>query len=151
MALHTVVAAGAGFLAAVLWFDLMFDVQARGGGAQVTAEALTSISTYYRRVTTEARPMPLLIILVMLSVLGATVAEIIRGEVWLGLASLASAGGAIGLAIWRTVRNARRLGEAQDAPETRSKLARSILRDHQFCLAAMALALGLQLWAAFSA
>jgi hypothetical protein len=149
--LHTIVAAGAGFLAAVLWFDLMFDVQARRGGDQVAAEALASISTYYRRVTTEARPMPQLIIVVMLSVLAATVAEIVRGEAWLGLASLACAGSAIGLAIWRTVRNASRLGQAQDPIETRSKLARSILRDHQFCLAAIVLALALQLLAAFSA
>jgi hypothetical protein len=147
--LHTIVAAGAGFLAAVLWFDLMFDVQARRGGGQVPAEALTSISTYYRRVTTDARPMPQLIALVMLVVLSATVAEIIRGEGrWLGWASLLFAGGAIGLAISRTVPNAVRLGQAQDADEARSRLARSILRDHQLCLVAMAIVLCLQFLAA---
>ncbi len=45
------VTAGAGFLLAVLWFDLMFDVQARG---TVTDDAIASISAYYRRVTTDA-------------------------------------------------------------------------------------------------
>jgi hypothetical protein len=148
--LYTVVAAGAGFLAAVLWFDLMFDVQAGGSAAEVPAPALASISAYYRRVTTEARPMPRLIALVMLIVLAATVAEIIRGEVkWLGWASLAAAGAAIGLAISRTAPNAVRLGQGRDAPAAQSKLARSILRDHQFCLAAMVLVLGLQMLAAF--
>jgi hypothetical protein len=150
--LHTVVAAGAGFLVAVLWFDLMFDVQARRGGAEVPAEALSSISAYYRRVTTDARPMPRLIALVMLAVLGATVAEIVRGEpMWLGWGSLACAGAAIGLALSRTVPNAVRLGQAQDPPEARSRLARSILRDHLFCLGAMVLVLSLQLLAAFRA
>ncbi len=43
--------AGAGFLLAVLWFDLMFDVQARG--ATVGSDAVVSISTYYRRVTVQ--------------------------------------------------------------------------------------------------
>jgi hypothetical protein len=151
--LHAIVAAGAGFLVAVLWFDLMFDVQARRGGAEVPAQALASISAYYRRVTTEARPMPRLVALVMLVVLGATVAEIVRGGEGrsIGWASLACAGAAISLAMSRTVRNAVRLGQAQDAPDARSRLARSILRDHQFCLAAMVLVLGLQLMAAFGA
>ncbi len=50
--------AGAGFLLAVLWFDLMFDVQTLGRGeGQVPAEALSSIAAYYGRVTTAARPM----------------------------------------------------------------------------------------------
>lgn len=149
--MHTVIAAGAGFLAAVLWFDLMFDVQARRAGA-VPAEALASISAYYRRVTTEARPMPQLIAVVMLIVLGASIAEIARGRDawWVGWPSLAAAGSAIGLALARTVPNAVRLGRAQGPIETQSRLARSILRDHQFCLAAIALVLGLQVIAALS-
>jgi hypothetical protein len=146
---HTLVAAGAGFLAAVLWFDLMFDVQAGRGGALVPEAALASISAYYRRVTTEARPMPRLIALVMLVVLGATAAEIIRGEGWLGWTSLACSAMAIGLALSRTVRNAVRLGQAGDAHDARSALARSILRDHQICFAGMIFTLGLQVLAAF--
>src|SRR6185312_1844083 len=47
------VSAGAGFLLAVLWFDLMFDVQARGG-SEVSPAALSSIAYYYARVTTGA-------------------------------------------------------------------------------------------------
>ena len=37
------IVAGAGFLLAVLWFDLMFDVQARGNGGE-HEQALDSIS-----------------------------------------------------------------------------------------------------------
>jgi hypothetical protein len=56
------VAAGAGFLLAVLWFDLMFDVQVLGQGGPVLAEErLSSIAAYYARVTTAARPMNRLI------------------------------------------------------------------------------------------
>src|SRR5689334_11264258 len=53
------VAAGAGFLLAVLWFDLMFDVQTRrhAHDAVLPPQVLGSISAYYRRVTTEAYPM----------------------------------------------------------------------------------------------
>ena len=48
--------AGAGFLLAVLWFDLMFDVQACAGRAASCEEAvLALIAGYYRRVTTTAR------------------------------------------------------------------------------------------------
>ena len=56
--MHAFAAAGAAFLVAVLWFDLMFDVQAQGSGSgPVDEEALASIARYYARVTTRARPM----------------------------------------------------------------------------------------------
>src|SRR3974390_269972 len=65
-------AAGAGFLLAVLWFDLMFDVQTRNSAANpLPSDVLASISAYYRRVTTEAYPMNRLGALVMLLTLGA--------------------------------------------------------------------------------
>jgi hypothetical protein len=50
--------AGAGFLLAVLWFDLIFDVQILGHrGEGMPEEVLGSICAYYARVTTAARPM----------------------------------------------------------------------------------------------
>ena len=53
--MHTYVAAGAAFLLAVLWFDLMFDVQVRSHPSNpLPANVLASISAYYRRVTTDA-------------------------------------------------------------------------------------------------
>ena len=52
--MQRVLAACGGFLLAVLWFDLMFDVQVlRHGSAAVLPEpVLASIAGYYRRVTT---------------------------------------------------------------------------------------------------
>src|SRR5437667_3401644 len=79
---HTFAAAGAGFLLAVLWFDLMFDVQTRKPphSAVLPPEVLALISAYYRRVTTEAYPMNRLVALVMLLTLAAICAEIAQGS-----------------------------------------------------------------------
>ena len=41
--------------------------------------------------------------------------------------------------------SAVRLGRAEDSPEVQSRLARTVLGDHLFCLAAMMLLLALQL------
>lgn len=142
------VTAGAGFLLAVLWFDLMFDVQVRGHGpGGLPDDVLASIAAYYRRVTTAARPMNRLIAAVMLATIAALIAEIVRDDApdWLGWASLALAGSAILLAGGRTVPAAVRLGMRTDAVDTQSRIARSIYRDHLLCLAAIASVLVLQL------
>ena len=145
--MHAVAAAGAGFLLAVLWFDLMFDVQARRGGDLIPEDALASISAYYRRVTTEASPMGRLVSLAMLVTVGAIVAAWLRREepLVIALPSLAAALIGMGLALARTVRNAVRLGRAADPHEKRSRLARLILTDHLISLAALASVLALQL------
>jgi hypothetical protein len=145
---HALAAAGAAFLVAVLWFDLMFDVQTRTHrGERLPQEVLVSIRGYYRRVTTEARPMNRLITGVMLLTLVTLGAEIAVGRDpwWLTCGSLVAALSGIGLAAARTVRNAVRLGRAEVSDEAQSRLARSIYRDHLFCLAAMTLVVGLQL------
>jgi len=144
----TFAAAGAAFLLAVLWFDLMFDVQSRGHvGDPLPSEVLASISAYYRRVTTEAYPMNRLVALVMLFTLAAIVAEIVEGvrPWWIGWFSLALAGSGVVTTMRRTVPNARRLGDARDTPEMQSTLARAICRDHLFSFARTSLVLGLQL------
>ena len=145
--MNAVAAAGAGFLVAVLWFDLMFDVQVRGHRGEASpADVLASISAYYRRVTTEARPMTQLVAAMMLVTLGAIVAEIVRGQdrAWIGWLSLTLTVSAVGLAMARTVRNAVRLGQAGDPLDTQSRLARMIYRDHLYCLTAMTSVLALQ-------
>ena len=146
--IHTFAAAGAGFLLAVLWFDLMFDVQSRKHASDpLPTEVLASISAYYRRVTTEAYPMNRLVALVMLLTLVAIVAELVEGvhPWWIGWVSLALAGSGVVPTLTRTVPNARRLGRAQDTPEIQSTLARAICRDHLFSFARTFLLLGLQL------
>jgi len=146
--MNTVAAAGAGFLLAVLWFDLMFDVQVLGKGEGVLPEeALDSIAGYYRRVTTAARPMNRLIVLAMLVTLAAIVAEIVRGDVaaWLAWTSLVLAAAPISLAALRVVPNAERLGARGDTVAEQSALARSICREHLLCLASIAAVIALQI------
>jgi hypothetical protein len=146
--MHACATAGAGFLLAVLWFDLMFDVQTRRHvGDTLPTEVLSSISAYYRRVTIEAWPMNRLIALVMLLTVLAIVAEIVQnaGLWWVEWVSLVAAVSAIGLARARTVPNAVRLGRAEDSRDIQTRLARAIYRDHLYCLAAMIVLLGLQL------
>jgi hypothetical protein len=142
------VTAGAGFLLAVLWFDLMFDVQvARHRAGVLPEDVLESIAGYYRRVTTAARPMNRLIAAVMLATLAAIVVEIASGpqEAWVSLLSLALALAPIALAGGRVVPRAVRLGQRVDPVERQSELARSIFRDHLFCAGAIVALLALQL------
>ena len=145
--MHAAAAAGLGFLLSVLWFDLMFDVQARHPrSGDLPADVRDSIAAYYRRVTTAARPMNRLVALAMVVTLAALAGEIAtddgaRAFAW---ASLALAASAIGLAAARTVRNAVRLGTQVDDVATQSALARRILGDHLVCLGLIAIALGLQ-------
>lgn len=146
-----IASAGAGFLLAVLWFDLMFDVQIlRRRERELPDDVLASIAAYYRRVTTTAQPMSRLIVVAMLATLGALVAQIAGDDTprWVAWASLALAATAIVLAGARTVPSAVRLGARTDTIEQQSALARSILRDHLVCLAAIAALLVLQLTAA---
>jgi hypothetical protein len=142
-------ACGASFLVCVLWFDLMFDVQVRGSkrGQLVPPAVLQSISGYYRRVTSEARPMNLLIGIVMLATLVLLIAEMATGAVPILLSSLsfAAALSGVGLARVRIIPNAVRLGRATDDAETQSALSRLIYFDHVYCFAAMTLVLVLQL------
>jgi len=129
--------AGGGFLLAVLWMDLMFDVQVlrHGQRGELPEPVLASIAAYYRRVTTSARPMGHLVGAVMVSTLIALAVQIAAGGEprWVGLASLPLACGPILLAFVRVLPNAVRLGARSDPPARQSALARSICRDHLLC------------------
>jgi ER membrane protein SH3 len=146
--LTALVTAGAGFLLAVLWFDLMFDVQVlRHRSGAVPERVLASIAGYYRRVTTEARPMNRLVAAAMLVTVAAIVAEIANGDApnWAAWASLGLACAAIGIAGAHTVPAAVRLGSRADPVAVQSSLARSICRDHLLCIAAITTLLTIQL------
>jgi hypothetical protein len=147
--LIAIVTAAAGFLLAVLWFDLMFDVQVwrHRRAPQVPDAVLDSISAYYRRVTTTASPMGRLVGLVMVVLVGALVWQAIDGDApaWVSAVSLPAALLATGLALVRVFARARRLGAATDPPSVQGTLARSIFRDHLVCLAAMSILLAVQL------
>jgi hypothetical protein len=142
------IAAGAGFLLAVLWFDLMFDVQVLACAAgELPAPVLASIAGYYRRVTTAARPMNRLVAAAMLGTAGTIVAELVRGDRpgWVGWVSLVLAVGAIGLAAVHTVPSAVSLGSQHGSGAEQSRLARGILRDHLICFGAILALLAIQL------
>ena len=142
------VTAGAGFLLAVLWFDLMHDVQVVGHRADELPEAiLESIARYYRRVTTDARPMNRLVALAMVATLAAIVVEIAGDDVRSSVAwtSLWLAAAPISVGALHTFRAAVRLGSRVDTLTTQSALARSIFRDHVFCLASIAILMTIQL------
>jgi hypothetical protein len=146
------VAAGAGFLLAVLWFDLMHDVQVRGNNADadLPEPVLASIAGYSARVTTGARPMNRLVALAMLATLVGIVVEIVEGldPTWLPWTTLALAVLPIGLAGGRTVPSAVRLGTRADPVAEQSRLARTIFGDHLVCLACISAGLILQLGSA---
>jgi hypothetical protein len=141
------VTGGAGFLLAVLWFDLMFDVQAARRREAELPEVLTSTASYYRRVTTDARPMNRLVAAVMVGTLAAIIVQLVRGDAprWASSVSLALTAGAIALAALHTVPSAIRLGTRSDTLPDQSRIARSILRDHLVCIAAVAAVLVVQL------
>ena len=129
--------AASGFLLAVLWMDLIFDIQVRGSRAVELPEAvLASIAAYYRRATTTSRPMSRLIAAVMVILLAALGFNAVRGHDpwWLTAVSAVLAAVPILLAGTVTVPRAVRLGARADRPPEQSRLARSVYRDHLVCL-----------------
>ena len=136
------ITACSGFLLAVLWMDLIFDVQVlgrRNNGAELPEPILASIAAYYHRATTTSRPMGRLIALVMLILVGALVFQAAHGHEpgWLLVASAILAGVPVVLALTHTVRCAVRLGERTGDAREQTRLARSICRDHLVCLGCM--------------
>ena len=124
-----------GFLFAVLWMDLMFDVQVfghRSAGEELPEPVLASIAGYYHRVTTTSRPMSRLIAVVMLILLSALGFQATRGQDpgWLMVISALLAGVPTMLALTQTVPDAVRLGHRTDSVPEQSRLARSVCRDH---------------------
>ncbi len=131
-----------GFLLAVLWMDLIFDVQVfrhRGSDDDLPEPVLASIAGYYHRATTTSRPMSRLIVLVMAILLGALVFQAAqsRDPGWLLVISAGLVGFPTMLALTHTVPNAIRLGHRADPPPEQTRLARSICRDHLICAGCM--------------
>ena len=139
----------AGFLAAVLWMDLMFDVEAMGHDGTLPDQVLDFIAAYYHHVTTAAAPMGNLISLVMLlAVLGA-VLQLSQSvlPLWLRAAALVTVLVPTVLALTYIVPAAVRLGARADTLEVQSDLARAILSGHVVCLASILVFLTLQILA----
>ena len=133
-------AACGGFLVAIVWMDLIFDVQVlshRATAGTLPEPVLASITAYYRRATTDSRPMSRLIAAAMaIAVIGSLV-QLFRGDgsVTTRLLALALCATPAALAAVRVLPNAVRLGQRADDVAIQSALARSICRDHLICLA----------------
>jgi hypothetical protein len=143
-----VLSACAGFLLAVLWMDLMFDVQVLAdpsGGGSVPEAVLASIATYYRRVTTDASPMGTLIATVMAIAVSAALWQLVRAPERRHALILLLIVLPVALALGRVVPNAVRLGARADPPAVQEQLALGICREHLACFASVAIALVLQL------
>nr|WP_234793496.1 hypothetical protein [Mycolicibacterium porcinum] len=142
-------AAGSGFLIAVLWMDLIFDVQVlpHRRSAELPEPVLASIAGYYRRATTTSRPMSLLIAAVMAILLAALAFRAFdgAGAGWLTALFAILAGAPVLLALLRTVPNAVALGSRTGSPCEQTRLARAVCRDHLICLTSMAAFLALWL------
>jgi hypothetical protein len=143
--LALVCAAGAGFLLAVLWFDLMFDVQARRLDDPDGDDRLASIADYYRRVTIEAYPANRLVAAVMVVTVAASTAAWWRAPSFATLVAVLLILAPVALAGVRVVPNAIRLGARAASPAQQRALARLILRDHVVCFGCIAAFLILQL------
>ncbi len=143
-------AACAGFLIAVLWMDLIFDVQVvRHRRTDVLpGPVLDSICAYYHRATTTSRPMGYVIAVVMVILLASLGFRAVIGADpgWLSAVSGVLAGAPILLALFRTVPNAVALGQRDGTPADQTRLARAILADHLICLGCMSVFL--VLWVA---
>jgi hypothetical protein len=130
------VTAGTGFLLAVLWFDLMFDVQVLPyRDRDVPQAVLDSIAAYYRRVTTAGRPMNRLVAFAMVETIAAIVLQIAKRDAppWAAWTSLVLVGTAVMLAAVRTVPGAQRLGAQRDPLDVQSRIARTVCKDHVLC------------------
>jgi len=133
----SILVACGGFLLAVLWMDLMFDVQVLGYRRQeeLPESVLASIAGYYGRVTTAAKPMGHLIAAVMVAAVTILITQrtVSRGSRWLTVASFVLCCGPVLLALFRVVPNAVRLATRSDTTLRQSSLARSICTEHLLC------------------
>jgi hypothetical protein len=149
MRLQALLAACGGFLFAVLWFDLMFDVQVLGhpgSPAPLPDATLASIAHYYARVTGGAHPMQRLIGLVMaVTVLGSLVRAWSARRRLVSWLAFGAASIPIALAAMRVFPNAVRLGTGAASPAEQSALARAVFVDHVVCWLAIAVFTAIQI------
>lgn len=147
------VTAGLGFLAGILWLDLIFDVQILGVGEHEDlrrADTLNSVATYYRHATGGARRLDLLIAVVMVLTLAAIIVQWCdqTNPLWVSCTSLIATALPIMLAAGHTLPSAKKLAATPpSATEERHRLARTVLRDHVVALSGIVIAIIVQLTA----
>jgi hypothetical protein len=147
-----ILAASGGFLLAVLWMDLMFDVQVLPHeglrSVPLPEGVLTSIAVYYRHVATEAVPMRHLVSLVILVTIGGSFIQAFQSGLarWRRVLPVLLSGTPSVWAAFRILPNAARLGSRIDPPAVQSALAFTIFHDHVVCFLAIAAFVVIQLF-----
>ena len=134
-----------GFMLAVLYIDLMFDVSAvpyRKTGAVLPKEILDPITHYYGRITQN----PYVLTFVMLTTTVCLGAQILYGLTprWVGYTSLALMGLSMVTATVKVIPAAQRLGGAKDPEDVRTRLVHGLLPAHLVLLINMLLLASIQ-------
>lgn len=137
-----------GFLLAILWFDLMFDLQVwpHWGQETLPEDVLASIAGYYERVTTDAAPMNLFVGAVMFLTIGAVIRNLFRGTqaVWVRVGTLILVSVPVTAAQAVIFPGAQQLAARTDSLAVQTNLANAIFTAHVACFVAISLMLILQ-------
>jgi hypothetical protein len=124
-----------GFMMAVLYIDLMFDVSAapyRRTAAPLPKAVLDPITHYYGRITQN----PYVLMFVMLTTLACIVAEIVYGlaPAWAAYASLFLMGVSMATGTLKVIPTAQRLGAGTDPDDVRTLMIHGMLPYHGLLL-----------------
>ncbi len=119
-----------GFMMAVLYVDLMFDVMSAShrGAAVLPPEVLDPITHYYGRITRN----PFVLIFVMFTATSCLVAEVAYGLVpkWASYSSLFFMGLSLLTGTLKVIPTAQRLGSGRESAEARTRIVRGLLPFH---------------------
>jgi hypothetical protein len=138
-----------GFMLAILYIDLMFDVLAvphRRSGAELPKDVLESITRYYGRVTQN----PYVLVFVMLTTTVSLVLQIVYGLAprWAAYTSLAAMGLAMAAGVIKVIPAARRLASGTDSREVQARVVHSVFAAHVLLLICILVVAAVQLVAA---
>lgn len=140
-----------GFMLAILYVDLMFDVMSvpyRRSGTALPKDVLEPITSYYRRVTQN----PYVLMFVMLTTTICLVLQIVYGLTprWAAYTSLAAMVAAMVAGIAKVIPAARRLASGTDSAEVQTRLVHGVFTAHVLLLGCIIVLAAIQLVAFYS-
>lgn len=138
-----------GFMLAILYIDLMFDVMSvphRRSGATLPKGVLEPITHYYARVTQN----PYVLMFVMLTTTICLVVQAVYGLAprWAAYTSLAAMGLAMVAGIVKVIPAARRIASGKDPAEVRTRLIHGVFTAHALLFVCILVLAAIQLVAA---
>lgn len=140
-----------GFMFAVLYMDMVFDVSALGhrtSGKRLPPEVLEPIAMYYRYITRN----PYLLIAILFTALGSIIMEITYALVppWAGYASLVLILLTMVTGVLRIIPQAQRLAAGGDTLDEQTRLVHGLLPFHAVMMVNVWLLVAVQVIAMFS-